>query len=98
MKNKKILKAVAKELERKKEFCTKAQYLVNNLGWDRDRMSKSGQENYDKLSELLNKTRDDIMFAEADIKKKFADAKGMRLIDYVLNEMREEKNNNNKIN
>jgi len=28
--------------------------LVEDLGWDYDRMSSSGQETYDKLCELLD--------------------------------------------
>jgi len=28
--------------------------LIEDLGWEYDRMSSSGQETYDKLCELLN--------------------------------------------
>lgn len=31
----------------------KIQNLVNDLGWDYDRMSSSGQETYDKLCKVL---------------------------------------------
>jgi hypothetical protein len=32
----------------------KAKELINNLGWDYDRMSTSGQHFYEKLYELFN--------------------------------------------
>ena len=39
-------------------YSTKVQFvkMVYDLGWEYDRMSSSGQETYDKLTELLGVT------------------------------------------
>ena len=44
-------------LERQKAFLKKTNELVDDLGWDRDRMSESGKECYDKLCKLLKASR-----------------------------------------
>ena len=61
-----IIKYYSLILEKFKKYGDKLHTLIDNLGWEYQRMGRCGRETYDEICHLLNMIPEDEVYMEID--------------------------------